>query len=632
MFKFLRQYNKWILVVFGGLLMVVFLVPTTIQAISRQSAALGTTWAEIGGSKVAERDRLEAAGQLQTLEAFERGMGFPVLTQLRAMTGLDPRDPAHWYLLVREAQQGGFVGGADEGRAWLRDQLAATASTQTEAQVLGQLAGSSRQSPTEVLEALSNARGVVRMLQMAGGLPISDARAKRAASESQTAASADVVVIDATKPLAEGEPAAPSLEAMQKQFDSFRDKAPGSGERGFGYLVPNRVQIEWFRVPIESVRQSLDGDARLSELEVRKAYLKDPGFFFPPGVGGGFPNFDDVAEDVRTKVADSVARERIAEIERFVEDQLALGLRGIPRSGGYYEMTPERIAKQPTFADLATSVSEKFKIPVPEYTASGEWMVPADAAKIPRLGSATTTRFGPRARRVHELLEVTREFGGSPTMLIQKGVAGPPMTLLPLGGNVGDLIFFRVVDANPAHAPASIDEVADTVRNDLLRELRFAKLQSDIPAIEQMAVSEGLGAVAAKFGTSVQFMPRISEGAPVNIPGVGQDPEAVKAILARAMLLPKTTPVADVPDADRTFVVESPARLVILAVRLTSLRPLAAEDFEQLATTGLLRRQIGNRIPSVMLTDLYGMEPLSSRHQFKLARVSTEQEVEPKKQ
>ncbi|MBX3356069.1 MAG: hypothetical protein KF724_10290 [Phycisphaeraceae bacterium] len=626
MFKFLRQYNKWILVVFGGLLMVVFLVPTTIQEFSRQSATLGGTWAHHGGSKVSEGERVRLAGQLQTLDTLERGGGMPILTQLRVLTGLDPRNPEHWFLLVREAEAAGFIGGPEEGRAWIQDQILMSDGSITEAEILGRLAGNSRQTPTQVLEALANARGVVRLLNMAALLPISDARARLAALETQTNASADVVVIDASKPLPNDDPAPPTREAMVAHFEKYRDVAPGIGELGFGYLVPNRVRLEWFRIPAESVQLSLEGDPRLSELEVRKTYLRDPGAFFPPGIGGGFPNFDDVAGEVRVKVTDRVARERMSEIERFVEDQFAMALRGANRRGGYFDLTADLRAAQPSFDSIVKAVSEQFQIPVPEYTASEEWIRPMDAATLPRIGAATTTRFGPRARRLGELLEVLREFGGSPTIVVQEGVAGPPLTMPSLTGAVGDSFFFRVVEASPAHAPASLEEVEDAVRNDLLRLARFERLKSEIPEIEKLAVTEGLNAVADRFGTSVQFMPRISEGSPVNIPGLGQDPQAIKAIMERAVQLPKTTPVADVPDADRTFVVSAPTKLALLAVRLTSLRPLSAEDFEQLASMGLLRRNIASRVPNAPLVELYGLEPLKSRHDFRLARQETDNE------
>jgi len=629
MFKFLRQYNKWILVVFGGLLMLVFLVPTTIQEFSRQSASLGSTWASVGTTKITDGDRLHTAGQLLTLEALEQVLGYPVRMQLAASTGLDSRNPAHWYLLVREAENGGYIGGADEGRSWLQDQLAMSALELSEGEVLGRLAGSSRQTPSQVLEALGNIRGVLRMLEVAAMLPVSDSRAKIAANEAQTSASADVVVINATNALSENEPTAPTPEAMQAHFEKYREVAAGTGDLGFGYLVPNRVKLEWFRVPVESVRASLATDPRLSDLEVRKAYLKDPGSFFPPGVAGQFAAFDDVAVEVRTKVTDKLVRERMSEIERFVEDQVALALRGVQRQGGYLELSEEQRTKQPKYADLIVTVSDQFKIPVPEYHGAGDqWVLPADANTIDPLGRAATMRFGPRSRRLAELLASLREFGGSSTLIVQEGVTGPPLTAMSPTGAPGDVFFFRVVATEAAHAPKSLGEVADAVRNDILRIARFEQLVAQAPEIEKKAIADGLADVAKSFGTTVQFMPRITEAVPTIIPGLGTSPDAVKVILARAMKLPKTTPVADVPDAERTFTVEAPLQLALLVVRITSLKPLAAEDYDRLASTGSLRRTIGARIPGVPLPDLYGYEPLSTRHQFKLARVDEESDAE----
>lgn len=620
MFKFLRKYKNWLMVVFGGALLLIFLVPGTIQEISRYSAVRGHTWARADGSKITEGDRLRAAGQLQTLETMA-GFGFPVLSQLRAMAGLDPRDTAHWYLLVLEAQKGGFVGGPEEGRVWLQDQLALTPNAMTEAELLGRLAGSAQQSPNQVLEALANVRGVIRMLAVASDLPISDGRAKVAAAEARTSASAEVVILDASKPLTAEEPAEPTAEAIAAQFEKYRDTAPGTGEGGFGYRIPDRLKLEWFRIPADSVRLGVTDDPRLSELEIRKAYLKEPSAFVAPGVAGAYPAYEDVAVEVRSKVADRVVRERMTEIERFVEDQLSLSLRGVPKQGGYYQLTPEQTAKQPAFADLIVALSNEFKIAVPEYHAAGDaWMTPAEAARIQGLGNATTLRFGAQTRKIAELLRVLREFGGSPTLLLQEGVAGPPLSMPTTPGGVSDLYFFRVIDAEPAHAPASLEEVADLVKKDLVRIARYEQLVREAPDIEKKAVAEGLGAVATAYGTTIQNMPRLSDSMPSTFPGLGQDKTAVQAIMKRAMELPKTTPVADLPETDKTFVVESPEKLALIVVRLTALQPLSLEDYQKLVDSGSIIRTIAPRVPSVTPAELYGVEPLKSRYKFEIER------------
>jgi len=620
MFKFLRRYNKLILAVFGTLLLMVFLVPTTITEISRRSAALGGTWAHHRGSKVTEEERMRAAGQLEVLFAIARMTGSTDIDRIRAATGLD-RQPQHWFLLVREAEDAGLVGGPEEARRWLQEQLAFGNSPMTEAQFVARAAAESRQSPSVVLDALANMRGVLRLLSVAGSIPISDARARFAAAESQMGASCEVLVIDAKNPLPEDAVPEPTAADLQAQFEKYRDLASGSGEQGFGYRIPDRLKLEWMRIPAASVRASLEGDPRLGVLELRKAYLKDPAAFMPPTVAGGFPDFDTVETEVRAKVMERLARERLLEIDRFVEDQMAMGLRGLSRRGGYIEFTPEARAKQPSFDSIAKAISEQFTIPVPEYTAVGDaWILPEESGALEGIGLAATTRFGAQPRRLPELLRSLREFGGSPAIIVQEGVTSPPLFGPGVKDSPTDLFFFRVVEAQPNHVAASMDEVIDQVRSDLARAVRFERLLAMRPEIEREAIESGLAAVGTRFGVSPGFAPRVSEFAPPVIPGLGSSPETVREIIRRALLLPKTTPTADLPDADRTFTVAVPDKLALVVVRITNLMPLSAEDFETYASMGLLSRILEGKVAGANLPGIFGYDSLAKRHDFKLAR------------
>ena len=109
MFQFLRKYDKWILAVGGSLLMITFLVPQAIQGLSEYSAQTGATWATVGASSesvsAGEADMLRRQTRLIDL----LGAGTP-LGQLGV-----GNNPAHWYLLVREAAAAGLIAGTSSG-------------------------------------------------------------------------------------------------------------------------------------------------------------------------------------------------------------------------------------------------------------------------------------------------------------------------------------------------------------------------------------------------------------------------------------------------------------------------------------------------------------------------------------
>lgn len=620
MLKFLRRYNKWILAVFGTALLLVFLVPTTLTELTKRSAVLGGTWATYSDRKVSEQDRLNAAGQLEVLGAYQQLTRSADLDRISIATGLDKR-PEHWILLVHEAEQAGLVGGAEEGRRWLQDQFNFANSGMTEAQFVSRLAGMTRQSPTQVLEALANMRGVLRMISIAGSLPISDSRAKVAAAEAQMSAACEVAVLDGRTPLPGEETITVTDEAIKAQFEKYKEAAPGTGEKGFGYRIADRLKIEWMRVPAESVRASLANDPRLASLELRKAYLKDPASFMPPTVAGGYPEFDTVEEQVKTAVLDRITQERLLEIARFVEDQAGLGLRGLPRRGGYVELTDADRAKQPSFDSIVKAVSAQFGIPVPEFHAAGDaWMEPQQASTIPGLATASTTRFGAQPRRVLELLRALREFGGSPTLIVQESVVSPPLFAPGAAGAPADLYFFRVVSAQANHPPESLGEVEEQVRTDLLRVARFDRLLQLQPEIEKQTIEKGVAAVAQEYGSKQVLAPRISEFSAPLIPGLGPSPSTAHAIIERAMKLPKTTPIADVPEAERIFTVAVPDKHSLVLARITNIMPLTSEDFEMYASAGMLGRLIEPKVPSVKMPEIYGYDAMVKRHDFRHAR------------
>ena len=124
MLKLLRQYNQWILAVGGTLLLVAFLMPTAIQNCAQQSAVGGAVWATYeGGGELTGLDLDDARRELMLVEF----LGNPDRRQDPiAFIGAD-RDPAHWWLLVHEAERAGLVGGQGEGLAL----IAARAAAQT---------------------------------------------------------------------------------------------------------------------------------------------------------------------------------------------------------------------------------------------------------------------------------------------------------------------------------------------------------------------------------------------------------------------------------------------------------------------------------------------------------------------
>ncbi|MEO1716034.1 MAG: hypothetical protein AAFR76_02885, partial [Planctomycetota bacterium] len=114
MLKFLRKYNKIILVIGGSLLMVAFLAP---QAIQQIGTLQNRTVARMDGREIKERELFDAANELRALNALGGTGGTAnALLNLEQATSSDA--DLHWYLLSKEAEAGGFVGSDEDGRGY----------------------------------------------------------------------------------------------------------------------------------------------------------------------------------------------------------------------------------------------------------------------------------------------------------------------------------------------------------------------------------------------------------------------------------------------------------------------------------------------------------------------------------
>jgi len=198
MLKFLRQYNKWILAVGGTLLLITFLMPSAIQNCAQQSAVGGAVWATYeGGGELTGLDLDDARRELMLVEF----LGNPDRRQDPiAFIGAD-RDPAHWWLLVHEAERAGLVGGQGEGLALIAARAAAQTAQGTPIsteQAIANLQRASESTREFVLVTASKWSAVMRLLALAESVDrVSDRRLEQFVAKTLLGINGDIVVVDA---------------------------------------------------------------------------------------------------------------------------------------------------------------------------------------------------------------------------------------------------------------------------------------------------------------------------------------------------------------------------------------------------------------------------------------------------
>ena len=642
MMKFLRKYNKVLFGVFSVLLMITFLVPTAIQEFSKSSASSNAVWATVGnGEKITLTEQQKLTRQLKILDVL----------QLPMSKDLGIKDnPGQWYLLVREAKQAGLVGGASDGKNLLQkiaggEAKPGEAMSQQSMYLLNELCRAGGYQPPVVYETLAELSGVARMLNLAGNAPrISEARLKSSAQNALIGLSADVVVISADMPLPTNDPQ-PTPEQVEKLVKDNANIMPGKGPHGVGYRQSEMVQLEWFVIPALQVRDQLANDPRLSNVELRKAFLRNP-TSFGSKIGEVDPNFDSFKDQVRSQVLNQLTSDRLNEIVKFIADQAQLFTRTMPKDGIYAKL-PSDWQSLPGLPALATDVAKQFGVSAPQVETVGPTPV-ADLGSITGFGTATSDRFGTQPTPLRQLISMTKELNPTETRgVLQVGVIGPPLRAPDPSQNMNDpnqsganraplttdIFAFRILQATPAHAAINAAEAGTKATEDEQKLLRFAVLQSNLAAIQATAKEQGLEALAQQYNTKVNFAPQI-RGAdmkfvqygmkmPTAISGLGEDATVVNELVKQTLAIPQAD-FANTPDAARTFVVASPDKLAIVAAHIREVLPVYAEDFNGLSGDQRFRGAISSENDQIKLADEFSFAVMSERNKFKQTKQANE--------
>ncbi len=586
MFKFLRKYNKIILAVGGTLLMITFLVPFAIQNLAQSVAVGGTKWATIGPDedKVAMKDRDLV---LRELQLFER---------LRSLLPPPPfgsdKSPEHWYLLAREAEQAGFVAGPGS------NSLPAGFPNVNE-------------SPVFVLTAFARREGVDRLLRLhAGSTRFSDRRLINRARQMLDAVEAQFVVIEAQSD--DAEDLQFTDDELLAQMNAYGEDLPGAGERGFGYRLPDRLKLEWLKIPIESVRDLIEQSDEMSDLALLKHWRQNAA-----RLPAQLADQTEIPQEVRDDLLNGLTTARMADIARTANTEARKWQRsaGLGSDGDYYRLTDDY--EGISFEQLAGQLQQDYEIALPEYYAAGDWLWQGDLADLEGVSNASTTRFGATPIPLTTLVMSARELGDSGIVPIQQGIAGPPLT-----GIDGSVYMFRIVDTDPSRAPTNIDEVREAVVADLRRLTEYESLESRADAIGEQARTDGLLATALDFDTSVLRSIRVTQ-AGTRLPVIGDNETVSAEIVARAEAMAPDGDIADVDEADRIFVLEVSESLALLVVRIVGRQPMTQETFDSLLQGGFLERIVFDddvRRRAEEAAEAFSYEALAERHNFKLAR------------
>ena len=626
MFKFLRRYNKWILAVGGTLLLITFLVPQAITGLSQASATGGSTWAKLNsnGERVTARQLLDLQKELRVLQGTI-GPQNPL-----RLLGADS-NPGHWYLLTREADAAGLIGGPAEG---LRSLEAVMTNEQiTQEQALALMSASTGQSQDMVLNTMAKANGVVRLLNLIeASARFSDQRLRQSAAKLLLGVSGDVVIIDASNPDTGVDVPTPTAEQLQEQLDKHADQL-ADAQNQFGYRLPDRLKLEWLIIPSDLIRESVSSSSDMNNIEMRKYFQRNIDQFSGDPLATTAPDFNTFKEAVRIQMLEQLVDKKTRQIEKYASDQLQLGRRGLQKTSGYYVFDQQWLDQRETFEQLGQKISSEFKLPPLTVGSTEEWIQPGDINQLEIVGEATTDRFGSTPTRISQLTPMAKEFSQDATIPIQQNIAGPATRT---SGN--DIVLFRITETDPSREPTDLEEVREQVEQDTIALERFDKLKNMSDSIRQQAIDKGLQSVASSFDSKLTFVSQLREADmqflrsglifPGQIPGLGRSENVVSEIVDQASTLPMDTNISELPVSERLMVIPDEQTLSLVIFKISDLYPMTQEDFDTLATGPGLARAIRQSEPRVDVFDVFSFDSLQDRWGFEYTRSTIDEEID----
>jgi hypothetical protein len=642
MTKLMRKYQKWLMVVFGILLMLAFLGGPAINEVSRmqRDRVIG----RIDDSPVRAGEWAAAASEVAAFNDLAR-RGFPAFS-----IGIEEGagEIHHWLLLSREAKAAGLVAEPRNGEEYLdtlgsvllQQLLQRDFSLQFQLQMekdpakrqamidsfRGQLIGmvrstlaSSRLNQQESGAAIAKLMAVHLLQSEYLTAPrVSSRVALLEAKEKMDAAVGDAVIIPASK-LAEQVPA-PTPEQLQAHFEKYKATKPGEGEFGIGYFLPARVKLEYLKLSREGIENAVQPDP----VEVTKRYRQDRAKY-PGEIAVERPRIE---AEIRREKADSIMREAQGVIQREVQK----ASRRLATSGRFKVLPPDWEQQRPQFGAIAQAVVDGVRastgttIPTPEVEVRTDaWLTQQDLASLPGIGQSMLMQ-GNLQIPFPDIAFWTKELGGAGPLPIQAAV---PVVDTFLQDFESNRYFFTILSTRGESAPDSVAEIADKASQDFRSLVAFEQLTSRLTEIAATATTAGLASVVDQFNLRPAPAP---QGSPPPADPVRTDVRITRAsggmdpalqeehirgqIMDAADKIDPLLPPDQIPAQAATLAIPAPKHLSVVVFRIRRVEPLTVEmvQNEQVdanITGGLLAEQMRDRTRQA-----FSLEALLKRHAY----------------
>lgn len=458
--KFLRANSRTLLMVFMSLLLIAFLIPDTIQSLSRRGRWMSRTFGEAYGRKITDQETLTAINDMRLLATAGMNVALPENAALE------------YHLLLQEAEQAGVRVGRDEVKSVLGS------SGQVTDEHLRRIQRDTRRSFKDIYGTMGRYFATQRLLGLQASAVV-DTLPRQEASyrdQHQEAIAQLSVIEDKAFVRLVPEPTDAELQAF---FEECRNRNAAHTEQKleYGYLLPDRVRVEYLTVDPQQIRSAVT----LQALQVKRYFEENASRYTKPDptasqpVGGRVPQIPMTFEEARDRVREDCRTARAIEAaQSLVNDMHAEA--HLPWSTA--QRGPDGFLTAPTastsFEDLKTKFSATYEV----QHGVTELMSAEQLQGVPGLGSASLTVGRQVSLRVPELaLRVKGILAADPNdnlpvlnLMEPAPVVTRPNPTNPRGGPY-QAYLLRVTEVAPSAPPATLDEI----REDLVRDWKLMK-------------------------------------------------------------------------------------------------------------------------------------------------------------
>jgi hypothetical protein len=399
----------------------------------------------------------------------------------------------------------------------------------------------------------------------------------------------------------------PSDDQVKKQFELYKDIVPtpipavvkedmmqqptpmpptvNGHTYPFGYKYPDRVKVEFLHFDKAQLADlmkptSEDYDAAFNYYSQHPEQFKNaPDEVAPPtsqpATKPATKTWDEVKKDLVQKQFD----QRVERLLKKAADRAATlasdSWKDVEVKAGY-RVVPET-AKWPDYNRIEADIAgnKEFLGLKPGHTTT-DWLGEQQLENLPHIGKAYLQTpnhvFGlaELATHVKDLKgEVKDDFS---RFFLQVGPEGPTLT-----DDAGDIYLYRVIAADKAHTPASVDEVRPQVVEDLKKIASYEKAQAEARELAQKATAGDLLGIARNknipAGTSKELTQTDT------IPELGEAPGLVEAAFAMTKNPAATQPMKDGHRVSATTTFARDNVLKVHVLELVNFAPTSASEF-----------------------------------------------------